>query len=37
MSEVEIAGEIYLAQWIIFFLLAAAFSNSFGSSFLIIS
>ena len=37
MSEVEIAGEIYLAQWIIFFLLAAAFSNSFGSSFLTIS
>ena len=37
MPEVEIACKIYLAQWIIFFLLAAAFSNSFGSSSLIIS
>ena len=37
MSEVEIACKIYLAQWIIFFLLAAAFSNSFGSSSLTIS
>ena len=37
VSEVEITGKVYLAQWIIFFLLVAAFSNSLGSSFLIIS